>query len=158
RLREITLTEIAHLIDRRNRRAEANQYPVSATDRVMVGLSSRSPDAPALLRKAARMADRLNAPWYAVYIQIPAEDITRIDAATQQPPRAGPAARRDPHDVPRRRRGQHDPRLRPRVRDQDHRRRQDPTALVQAARGAVDPRAARAGFRRNRYPDRGRIE
>ena len=84
RLREITLTEIAHLIDRRNRRAEADQHPVSATDRVMVGLSSRSPDAPALLRKAARIADRLNAPWYAVYIQIPAEDITRIDAATQR--------------------------------------------------------------------------
>ena len=84
RLREITLTEIAHLIDRRNRRAEADQYPVSATDRVMVGLSSRSPNAPALLRKAARIADRLNVPWYAVYIQIPAEDITRIDASTQR--------------------------------------------------------------------------
>jgi two-component system, OmpR family, sensor histidine kinase KdpD len=84
RLREITLTEIAHLIDRRNRRAEADQYPVSATDRVMVGLSSRSPNAPALLRKTARIADRLNAPWYAVYIQIPAEDLTRIDAGTQR--------------------------------------------------------------------------
>jgi len=84
RLREITLTEIAHLIDRRNRRAEADMYPVSATDRVMVGLSSRSPNAPALLRKTARIADRLNAPWYAVYIQIPAEDLTRIDAGTQR--------------------------------------------------------------------------
>ena len=84
RLREITLTEIAHLIDRRNRRAEADQFPLSATDRVMVGLSSRSPNAPALLRKTARIADRLNAPWYAVYIQIPAEDLTRIDAATQR--------------------------------------------------------------------------
>ena len=50
----------------------------------MVGLSSRSPNAPALLRKTARIADRLNAPWYAVYIQIPAEDLTRIDAATQR--------------------------------------------------------------------------
>ena len=50
----------------------------------MVGLSSRSPDAPALLRKTARLADRLNAPWYAVYIQIPAEDVTRIDATTQR--------------------------------------------------------------------------
>jgi two-component system sensor histidine kinase KdpD len=84
RLREITLTEIAHLIDRRTRRAEADQFPVSATDRVMVGISSRSPNAPALLRKAARIADRLNAPWYAVYIQIPAETITRIDASTQR--------------------------------------------------------------------------
>src|SRR5947209_5390742 len=84
RLRELTLTEMAHLIDRRSRRAEADRAPVSATDRVMVGLSSRSPSAPALLRKAARLADRLNAPWYAVYIQTPAEELTRIDAATQR--------------------------------------------------------------------------
>jgi two-component system sensor histidine kinase KdpD len=84
RLREIALTEIAHLIDRRNRRAEADQYPLSATDRVMVGISSRSPNAPALLRKTARIADRLNAPWYAVYIQVPSEDVTKIDAATQR--------------------------------------------------------------------------
>jgi two-component system sensor histidine kinase KdpD len=84
RLRELTLTEMAHLIDRRGRRAEADRAPFSVTDRVMVGLSSRSPNAPALLRKAARLADRLNAPWYAVYIQTPAEDLTRIDAATQR--------------------------------------------------------------------------
>ena len=84
RLRELTLTEVAHLIDRRNRRAEADRAPASATDQVMVGLSSRSPNAQALLRKAARLADRLNAPWYAVYIQTPAEDLTRIEAATQR--------------------------------------------------------------------------
>jgi two-component system, OmpR family, sensor histidine kinase KdpD len=84
RLREIALTELAHLIDRRTRRAEADQAPVSATERVMVGLSSRAPNAPALLRKASRLADRLNVPWYAVYIQTPAEDLTRVDAATQR--------------------------------------------------------------------------
>jgi two-component system, OmpR family, sensor histidine kinase KdpD len=84
RLRELTLSELAHLIDRRGRRAEAERAPASATDRVMVGLSSRSPNAPALLRKAARLADRLNAPWYAVYIQTPAEDLTKTDAATQR--------------------------------------------------------------------------
>jgi two-component system sensor histidine kinase KdpD len=84
RLREITLTEIAHLIDRRSRRAEADQFPLSATDRVMVGISSRSPNAPALLRKTARIADRLNVPWYAVYIQTPVEDMTRVDATTQR--------------------------------------------------------------------------
>ncbi len=83
-LRELTLTEIAHLIDRRGRRAEADKAPISATDRVMVGISSRSPNAPALLRKTARLADRLNAPWYAVYIQTPPEEMTRIDAATQR--------------------------------------------------------------------------
>lgn len=84
RLRELTLTEIAHLIDRRSRRADAESAPASAAERVMVGLSSLSPNAPALLRKAARLADRFNAPWYAVYIQTPAEDLTRIDAATQR--------------------------------------------------------------------------
>ena len=84
RLREITLTEMAHLIDRGTRRAEADRAPASATERVMVGLSSRSPNAPALLRKTARFADRLNAPWYAVYIQTPSEDLTQIDAATQR--------------------------------------------------------------------------
>ena len=84
RLREITLSELAHLIDRRHRRAEADQAPASATERVMVGLSSNSPNAPALLRKASRLADRLNAPWYAVYIRTPAEDMTRTDAASQR--------------------------------------------------------------------------
>jgi two-component system, OmpR family, sensor histidine kinase KdpD len=84
RLREMTMTEIAHLIDRRARRAEADQFPLSATDRVMVGLSSRSPNAPAILRKTARIADRLNVPWYAVYIQTPVEDLSRIEAATQR--------------------------------------------------------------------------
>ena len=84
RLRELTLTEAAHLIDRRSRRAEADQQPLAATDRVMVGVSSRAPNASALLRKTARIADRLNAPWYAVYVQTPAEELTRIDAATQR--------------------------------------------------------------------------
>jgi two-component system, OmpR family, sensor histidine kinase KdpD len=84
RLREITLTEIAHLIDRRTRRAEADQAPITATDRVMVGVSSLSPNASALLRKTARIADRFNAPWYAVYVQTPSEDLTRVDAATQR--------------------------------------------------------------------------
>jgi two-component system, OmpR family, sensor histidine kinase KdpD len=84
RLREITLTEIAHLIDRRTRRTEADQAPIAATDRVMVGVSSLSPNASALLRKTARIADRFNAPWYAVYVQTPSEDLTRIDAATQR--------------------------------------------------------------------------
>lgn len=84
RLRELTLSELAHLIDHRSRRAEADRDTSSATERVMVGLSSRSPNASALLRKTARLADRFNAPWYAVYIQTPKEDLTHIDAATQR--------------------------------------------------------------------------
>jgi two-component system sensor histidine kinase KdpD len=85
RLRELTLGEMAHLLDRR-RREQANGAPTGAggADRVMVCLSSRSPNAEALLRKGARLADRLGCPWYAVYIQTPAESLERVEAAVQR--------------------------------------------------------------------------
>jgi two-component system sensor histidine kinase KdpD len=82
RLRELALDEIRHLLDRR-RQSEHGDAPPAA-GRVMVCLSSRSPNAPVLLRKGARLADRMHAPWYAVYIQTPREDLARIDAATQR--------------------------------------------------------------------------
>src|SRR5262249_38879873 len=47
-------------------------------------LSSRSPNAERILRKAARLADRLNAFWYVVYVQTRHEELDRIDAATQR--------------------------------------------------------------------------
>ena len=83
RLRELALGEIVHLLDRRRRGPKENENP-GGPNRVMVCLSSRSPNAPALLRKGAGMADGLSAPWYAVYIQTPGEDLERIDAATQR--------------------------------------------------------------------------
>ncbi len=83
RLRELALGEIAHLLDRR-RREQTSGDDKGGAERVMVCLSSRSPNAAALLRKGARVADRLYAPWYAVYIQTPGEDVHRIDAATQR--------------------------------------------------------------------------
>src|SRR5262245_38593903 len=70
RLRELTLEEIAHRLDLR-RQEQASGPNQSGSERVMVCLSSRSPNPEALLRKGARLADRLNAPWYAVYIQTP---------------------------------------------------------------------------------------
>ena len=36
------------------------------------------------MRKTARLASRIGAPWYAVYIQTPKESLERIDAATQR--------------------------------------------------------------------------
>ena len=83
RLRELALGEIAHLLDRR-RRARAAGEPTGGTDRIMVCFSSGSPNAEKLLRKGARLADRLGAPWYAVYIQTPGESPERTDAATQR--------------------------------------------------------------------------
>jgi two-component system sensor histidine kinase KdpD len=82
RLREFALEEIAYHLDRRRIDEEGASQNTSA--RVMVCLSSRSPSVEQLLRKGARLADRLSAPWYAIYIQTPKEDLTRIDAATQR--------------------------------------------------------------------------
>jgi two-component system sensor histidine kinase KdpD len=83
RLRELALGEIAHLLDRRRREGNGAVGP-QVTDRVMVCLSSRSPSPDVLLRKGARLADRLGAPWYAVYIQTPKESLERVDAGTQR--------------------------------------------------------------------------
>lgn len=83
RLREFALEEIAHRLD--TRRNAMDDAPVKgSTTRVMVCLSSRGPNAEQLLRKGARTADRLNAPWYAIYIETPQEEMSRIDAATQR--------------------------------------------------------------------------
>jgi two-component system sensor histidine kinase KdpD len=83
RLREMALGEIAHLLDRRHRE-QHDIEPQAGSERIMVCLSSRSPNPEALLRKGARLASRFNAPWYAVYIQTPREELVRVDAATQR--------------------------------------------------------------------------
>jgi two-component system sensor histidine kinase KdpD len=83
RLREFALEELAHRLDRR-RNAEGGAEAATGSDRVMICLSSRGPNAERLLRKGARLADRLKAPWYALYIQTPKEELDRIDAATQR--------------------------------------------------------------------------
>jgi two-component system sensor histidine kinase KdpD len=83
RLREMALGEIAHLLDRR-RREQSDSENRSGSERVMVCLSSRSPNPDMMLRKGARLASRLNVPWYATYIETPNERIERVDAATQR--------------------------------------------------------------------------
>jgi len=84
-LRELAMEEIAFRLDRsRQEDEQRGGQAASGSERVMVCLSSRSPHAAALLRKAARMADRLGAPWYAVYVQTPSEAPEKTDAATQR--------------------------------------------------------------------------
>lgn len=82
RLRELALEEIASALDRR--RQKQGTAADNGSERVMVCVSSRSPIVHRLLRKAARLADRFNAPWYAVYVQTPRERVERVDAATQR--------------------------------------------------------------------------
>jgi two-component system sensor histidine kinase KdpD len=84
-LRELAMEEIAFRLDRSRREDEQRgAQPAFGSERVGVCLSSRSPHAAALLRKAARLADRLGAPWYAVYVQTPREGPEYVDAATQR--------------------------------------------------------------------------
>ncbi len=84
RLRELALGEIAHVLDRRRRERAAGQTSAGVSDRVMVCVSSHSPNVEALLRKGARLADRLGCPWYAVYIQTPSEAMEKVPAVTQR--------------------------------------------------------------------------
>jgi len=82
-LREIALEQVAHILDRR-RQERDRDVAANTSERVMVCVSSGSPNAPRLMRKGARLADRLGAPWYAVYVQTPGERTERIDAATER--------------------------------------------------------------------------
>lgn len=84
RLREFAMEEIAHRLDQRRTKADAGNNSVISAGRVMVCMSSRGPNVEQIVRKGARLADRLGAPWYAVYIQTPREDLTRIPAALQR--------------------------------------------------------------------------
>jgi two-component system sensor histidine kinase KdpD len=83
RLRELAMGEIVYRLDR-SRLLQDGGSEVGGIDRVMVCLSSRGPDPAALLRKTSRIAERLGAPWYAVYVQLPRESLESIDAATQR--------------------------------------------------------------------------
>lgn len=83
-LREIALEQVAHVLDRRRQERDRDAGTANTSERVMVCVSSRSPNALRLMRKGARLADRLGAPWYAVYVQTPGETTERIDAATER--------------------------------------------------------------------------
>jgi two-component system sensor histidine kinase KdpD len=70
-LRELTLRRAAERVDGQMRdymRLHGIPGPWAAGDRIMVCLSER-PVATQLIRHAKRVADRLNAPWVAVYVE-----------------------------------------------------------------------------------------
>jgi two-component system sensor histidine kinase KdpD len=85
RLREMTLSETAGYLDRKQRStATGEEERINQLGQVMVALSSQGPDPGALLRKTARLAAHLNAPWYAVNVRTPAESATKITAELQR--------------------------------------------------------------------------
>jgi len=82
-LRELTLREVARGINRQREEQEALRREGGRRrqvfERVMVGLSSNPEDGKRLLHKAARIAGQLNADWFAVHIETPAESVRKID-------------------------------------------------------------------------------
>src|ERR1700756_4213702 len=84
RLREMTLTETANYLDRKQRDQAESEQNVSSLGQVMVAISSQGPDPGRLLRKTARLAAQLNAQWYAVYVRTPNESAVKIDATVQR--------------------------------------------------------------------------
>ena len=87
-LRELALREVASSVDRTReaialRESGVHKQP-RTVDRVLVAMSSDPPYTAALLRKASRIAGRLNSDWYCVYVQTPEERPDRIDSAVQR--------------------------------------------------------------------------
>jgi two-component system sensor histidine kinase KdpD len=93
-LRELALREVASNVDRLREsvsregfsRDEVRKTPrsVRTVDRILVALPSRLTLTEELLRKASRIAGRLNLDWYCVYVQTPEERADRIDATVQR--------------------------------------------------------------------------
>lgn len=87
-LRELALREVASSVDRVRedivRREEGGSAGPKTADRIMVAMSSNPPRTAALLRKASRIAGRLNSDWYCVYVQTPDERADRIDSSVQR--------------------------------------------------------------------------
>jgi two-component system sensor histidine kinase KdpD len=88
-LRELALREVASSVDRVReeivRREETGKPAGRKTvDRILVAMSSNPPYTATLLRKASRIAGRLNSDWYCVYVQTPDERADKIDATIQR--------------------------------------------------------------------------
>ena len=91
-LRELALREVANSVDRVReeivRREEggpgAGKTAAKTVDRVLVALASNPPYTAILLRKASRIAGRLNTDWFCVYVQTPEESAARIDSSVQR--------------------------------------------------------------------------
>jgi two-component system sensor histidine kinase KdpD len=84
RLREITFSEVANFLDRRQRLLKPDGNKPSSMSKVMVAISSQGPHPETLLRKTARLASQLNAEWYVVYVRTSREAPDRVAAETHR--------------------------------------------------------------------------
>jgi two-component system sensor histidine kinase KdpD len=84
-LRELALREVARDQGRHREELELLKREggrrTQVAERMMACLSSNPEGSEDLLRKAARTASRLNADWYAVHVETPAESMQKISTA-----------------------------------------------------------------------------
>ena len=84
-LRELALREVARDQSRHREELELLKREggrrTAVSDRLMVCLSSNPEGSEDLLRKAARTAGQLNAEWYAVHVETPAESVQKISTS-----------------------------------------------------------------------------
>lgn len=93
-LRELALREVASNVDRLRESISREGFSgedvrrtprsVRTVDRILVALPSQLTLTEELLRKASRIAGRLNLDWYCGYVQTPDERADRIDATVQR--------------------------------------------------------------------------
>jgi two-component system sensor histidine kinase KdpD len=87
-LRELALREVASSVERVREELAAQESGapavLPAVERLLVAMSSDPGPTGELLRKASRIAGRLNSDWYCVYVQTPDESADKIDAVRQR--------------------------------------------------------------------------
>jgi two-component system sensor histidine kinase KdpD len=88
-LRELALREVASSVDRAReeivrREGGGSEAGRTTVDRIVVAMASNPPYTAALLRKASRIAGRLNSDWSCVYVQTTDESAARIDSGVQR--------------------------------------------------------------------------
>jgi two-component system sensor histidine kinase KdpD len=87
-LRELALREVASSVDRVReeivRREEGARAEPRTVERLLVAMSSDPAFTRTLLRKASRIAGRLNSDWFCLWVETPEEAPDRIDATRQR--------------------------------------------------------------------------
>ncbi len=89
-LRELALREVAERIERTSDNNNSNSmngdddYLNSSSDRLMVCLKPETHSQKYLLRKASRLAGKLNTDWFVVYVETPKDKPEVIDAQKQR--------------------------------------------------------------------------
>jgi two-component system, OmpR family, sensor histidine kinase KdpD len=82
-LRELALREVARSLSRQREQLlkEQGREAEGVSERVMLCLSSNPFTSRRLIRKACRIAEQLNAPWYVVYVETPSESTKVMSTA-----------------------------------------------------------------------------